>query len=117
MLPPLIQSLSKITNIALKKHILISLYRILKVGEDIQELCKMEMNPYLVSFLEEGGDDRVRTCLAIDNADIQKICIHILKKCENYEQSADLFLPNILSVCFNNQAIHPVNHFSSSTLS
>lgn len=83
---------------ALKKHILISLYRILKVGEDIKELCKMEMNPYLLSFFEEGGDDRVRDCLIIDNPDIQKICSHILKKCEIYEQSEAMFFPNILHV-------------------
>ena len=55
----------------------------------------MEKNPYLDFFLEEGGDERVNECTAINNKEIQEICAHILKRCVVQENTEDIPLPNI----------------------
>lgn len=61
----------------------------------MKQHCKMEKNPYLVFFLEEEGDERVRECMKIDNSDIQEVCRHILKRLDTEENPDGLTLPNI----------------------
>ena len=67
----------------------------MQVGDCMKNHCKMEKNPYLDFFLEEGGDERVNECTAINNKEIQEICAHILKRCVVQENTEDMPLPNI----------------------